>query len=240
MKDKLIRDSAKVLAAIHVPEEADISIAKEKVIIHFPKHYMNGKLGHIDDYFNPVAFFAIIVGDYYAVSKYIAWKPLSPDSVSVITIDGMKYYELTWEPGSTICPNTNLVMDNQLVYTVDNEIHGKGKTPWYLNRHDLAKLLDSSVAAAGVNLGANHAILELSEAIRARKQGDLFVYARTLFKTQKELDNTPVEYIPMNAVAFAVNNTMSRTLGANFRESLVASMVDPSTTSDTLDTVLRA
>lgn len=238
---KYIRDPAKVKAAIIDNTKAHALIAKKPVRIYFPKHYLSGRLGSIEANVRVVAIYAIVVEDkYYAVSNITAKIPLTPDRLSVVKIEDSPYYELSWDEGSIISPNTRLVKDPDLAYFVNNEFVDKGNTPWYMSPLDLNAITNSFKKHAGVDLGVSLTQLGIQTAARMRLSTDLSKYAREIFKSRDDLLNGSMELIPLNSVGDGTTNAMSRMLGGYASEGLVSSLVNESDSVESIERHLRS
>lgn len=236
----LIRDRKKVLAAIASEADGKIAISKGEVKIYFPKHYLNGKLGYIDSNFHVTGIFAMVVDDkYYGVSVTNAVMSLTPTGINVVKIDGDEYYELYFPPGSVICPDLDLVKDNQLVYQINHDIINLGKTPWQLDIDLLCRIWDTAKLFSDVDLQASSSVLEIKIASRARDPDNLMHYRKEDFKTRKDVETLPVTFVAQRAVAFTTTNATARLLGANLKDGIMAEIVNPSTKNELFEDVLR-
>lgn len=240
MEPSLQRNPTRVQKAVYVDKETNVWVAKEEIKILFPKSYLNGKLGSLDERVNVIGYYAVVVGGNYSVSKVAAITPFTPDNVSVVKFDESDYYQLTWQPGSIICPNCRLVREDKYCYELFNEIVAKGKTPWYLNRTDLAFLFDSFKKFAGANLGADHAILEIFQASRIRNPKDRTQQLREVYKTQDEFVTIPGDIIPQRSIAYGANNTTAKLMGSYLREGISSALVNPAQASERVEELLRA
>lgn len=238
---KLVRDASKITPALSFPRDADIIVATKPLKIHVPKRYSEGSMGSMEERVTVMGLFAYIVDDaFYAVSNTLASMSFTPDTISIVNIDDSEYLELSWDAGSVVCPNTNLVQNKSLAYELYNEIESKGKTPWYVGYRDLCGLFDTSKKHANVNLGVNHAILEIFPTSRARNPQKRTQYIRELFKTQDDFDNLPRDYIPQKSVAYGATNTTARLLGSYLKEGMTSALVNPSETTESIEELLRA
>lgn len=237
----LKHDARKVLDKIHTAEDGKVSISKGDLKIMFPKHYVNGKLGHIDSRFNVVGMYAIILDDkYYAVSLANAVMPLVPDEINVTVVDQAEYYVLGFPAGSVICPDLDLVKNNQLIYQIDYDIGSLGKTPWYLNTELMCRMFDTAKEYADVDLMASPAILDITIASRARDPENLLHYRKEDYKTQADFGKLKVTFVPQKAVAFTATNTSARLLGPWLPDGIMSAMVQPSVENELIEDILRA
>lgn len=237
----LERNPAKVKAAIEQNHKANVMVAKKPIRIYFPKHYLSGRLGSIESDIRVVAIYAMVVDDeFYAVSNICAKIPLTPDRINVVKIEDSPYYELSWEKGSIISPNTRLLKDPDLSFFVNDEFVNKGYTPWYMNPLDLNAVTNSFKKHAGVDLGVALTQLGIQTASRMRSANDLSMYARESFKTTADITDAPMELIPLNSVGDGTTNAMSRMLGGYASEGLVSSLVNESDSVQSIERHLRS
>lgn len=232
----LIRDPERVAKAWISPPETKTIIAKKPCKIYFPKHYMDGKLGSIDDRFNVMGVFGITIEDkYYCASDALAIMPLTPDSINVVKIDDSEYYVLSFDEGSVICPNRSLVKDKTLMYEVSNEFVAKGKTPWYFNKSMMSNIFKTDSIHGGIRMGDDRSIISITAAFRARNPKDRSQPFRYAVKTQKEFDETMPDYLALNSVAATVSNTATKLVGGYLTEGIVSALVEPSTTVESAE-----
>lgn len=236
---KLKRDPKKCLEAWSTPKDSKSIIAKKNVKIYFPKHYMTGPLGNIDDKFNTIAVFGIVVDDtYYCASDAPAKMSLTPDSVNVVKINDSDYYELSWEKGSIITENRFLVINKGLMSEISNEFIEKGKTPWYVNQWYIANLFKHDQLFGGVKIAENDTLISLTAAFRARHPDDRSKSFRNVVKDQKEFDTVMPIMTPLNSVAASASNTLTRLNGGYMTEGMVGAIVDPSDKLETVESLL--
>lgn len=235
-----IRDPKKVMAAIIKNDKAKTMVAKKPIRIYFPKHYLSGRLGSIESEIRVVAIYAMVVDDkYYAVSNATAKIPLTPDRINVVKIEESPYYELSWDEGSIISPNTRLVKDPDLSFFVNEEFVDKGNTPWYMTPLDLNKVPNGFKRYNGVNLGVSLTQLGIQTAARMRLGSDLSKYAKETFKRPEDVTDKSMELIPLNSVGDGTTNAMSRMLGGYASEGLVSSLVNESDSVQSIERHLR-
>ncbi|CAH0447992.1 virion structural protein [Vibrio phage vB_VpaM_sm033] len=232
------RDRDKVLSAIHEETKYHKWMAKENIKIVFPKRYINGKLGNLDERFNTVAIFAVILEDgTWEVCSICSIIPLTPSGSSIIKINGVDYYELTWEKGQVICPNLNLVQRSNLAFEIYDEFITKNRLPPYMDNLDSCKILDSLKEFSGVNLGANFALLRIYNATTTRSLEDRTVPAREQYKTQADFHRMDVDRIALRSVAYVADNTTSRLNGSYLAQGFNSALVNPSESIEEVEQV---
>ncbi|AXH70770.1 hypothetical protein [Vibrio phage BONAISHI] len=215
-----------------------VYIAKKEVSIVFPKHYLEGKLGSLDERFNPLAMFAIVSGDNYAVLSIPSLMPLSPSSSTVIKLDGADYYKLSWLPGEVICPNTNLVKRKTLAFEIYDEFIAKGRVPPYFNNRDYTEIFYHLKDFCDVDLKADHAILSGYGAATARYPGDRTRTAREFYKVQADFLEMPIDRIPLRSVAYGADNTMARLDGSYLNEGMMSTLVNRSVEPQSIEQMI--
>lgn len=237
---KLRRDPTVIKRAIHHDKKASVAVAKEPLKIYMPKRWLEGAMASLDDKLNTLCILGVVVGDVWGKMEANTIIELLPHSVNELTIEGEVYFELSYEAGDIISPNTNAVMKDQLVYHVYYHFESMGKTPWYVKHTDLPQIYDTAGHHAGVNLHANHAILEAFSASRMRDPNDLTKYFRYTVNSQAEYLEKAAAIIPLNSVELGADTTISKLIGANLEEGIQSSMSTETTTSEDMDLLLRA
>lgn len=229
-------------AAIHgllVETQSGQLIAKQACRIYIPARFAERKLAVIANEIRIMAMFAIVDSHgNYGVSCANAMMQITPMSTNVVKIAGDDNYEFSFEAGSVISPNVNLVKTDTLTYNIYDEIIAKGNVPWYFNDIDLCKIFSTSGHHAGVSLGSNNIAIELIAASITRQQGNLPKYYRHSLK-----DNggavRPV-FIPFRSIIYGPTNTTAKLMGAYFDEGLLSTLVNPSQKPEAIETLLRS
>lgn len=236
---KLIRDDSIAPLCLSEQDTGEL-VAIKPIRIVFPSTYLDGKLGFMEEDIKVIGFFALILGDRYKTFKTMALIPLTPDTTTERMVDGVKYTELGFEVGSVVCPNINVLQDQDLAFQAYDEIVAKGKNPWYFNYVDNSQLFRNAKTDAGANLNASPAILSIFAASRARVKGDRVRYYRETLEKQSDLETTEPDMIPARSVAFGATNTTARLAGSYFStEGIVSSLVNQSKESESFEELLR-
>ena len=236
---KLIRDPSKVKEALK--EVDDTLIATKPMKIYFPEHYFNFELAAVDSSIKICAINGMVVDNYYAVNKACALMQTEPSSTSKVEIDHMKYMEYSYEKGSKVMANLNLVKMSTLVYRIYVDVIAKGKVPWYLNYSDIITLFDTSILHAGANLRTNAALLSLIAVAVSRQNKDKTKFFRFEPSLQEGKRTMRPSFVPLNSVAYQTTNTTSKLLGAYFNEGLTSALTYPSEgKEESLEKLLRA
>ena len=132
-----------------------------------------------------------------------------------------------------------LVKQATLVYKIFDEFIARGRTPWYLDYNDLAKLFMSADRHAGVNLSTSHAILEMFAAAICRDSADKTKYYRHTVSSQDEIHTRPPVVIALRNITHGATNTTAKLLGSYWNEGLTSALVNPSMKVEAIEELLR-
>jgi hypothetical protein len=130
-------------------------------------------------------------------------------------------------------------MDNRLLYNVYNEFIAKGSIPWFFNYRDLGGLFEHSGKYSGTVLGANHIIHEMVAATISRDPDKLNNQYRHRLNSLSDLEGTKPTVIKLNSVAYNATNTTAKLIGAYYEEGVVSALINPSTTAEPIESILR-
>ena len=206
--------------------------------MYIPIHYRDLGLVIIGDSITAFAVHALVdeQGN-YAVSNALAMFETEPYSIGTVKgSDDVEYYEFSYQPGNRFMVNTELVKNDSTVYHMFNDVVCKGRIPWYLNyEEDLPALFDTAKEHAGMNLQANHAILEMITAMQARWPDD-----RKLFYRQKAKANSPPPaMIGLKNVVLGATNTTAKLIGSYHNDATVSALVNTSERVEKVEELLR-
>ena len=208
--------------------------------IYIPKRFAEKQLASIATETYIVGIFAMVVGDkFYSVSTINAMMRINPSSIRTTKFEDEGYLEFTFEPGSVVFADTQLIRTDTLVYKIFDMIISKGHVPWFMDYEDLAKLHASSGRFAGVNLGGSHAILAMFAAAIARDPVDRSKYYRHTVQSQQDAIDRPPAIIPLRSISHGATNTTSKLLGSNFDQGLTSALLNPSGTTERIEELLR-
>lgn len=208
--------------------------------IYIPVRFAEQGLATIGSDVIIVGICAYTVDDkYYGVSLVNAMMRLSPTTINTVTVMNEDYYEFIFDPGAVVTPNVDLVKDDTLPYRVYNEIFAKGRVPWYMSYEDLGRIYESAGRHANLNVGANHAVVELMAAAICRDQSNLTRYYRHVVKSEKDLVENPPAVTKLKDVGLGATNTTAKLLGSYFTEGLTSALINPSDRKEPIETLLR-
>lgn len=232
---KLKRDPN--LANTHWVKTKDFKIiTKVDCQIVFPSRYFQANLGSLGSPIEALAVFAIVVGSTYAVSKAIAIMPLTPNEFKKQVIDEDEYTVLSFTAGSVICPDYRLMMQDTLLYYVDEEFYRKGKIPVFFDPDlDTPHLMKTLSYYTGIHATINSRPWELIASFISRNPSNL----REFYRHQKT-NKGACAYVPLNSVAFSAVSTTSKLTGAYLDEGLLSAALHQSTEISLNEEIMRS
>lgn len=206
--------------------------------IHVPARYADKGLLLFGDDTYCFGFFAIIVGESYAVSKAFAMLRINPLGQNRVNIGGVEYFEFEFPPGTVVIANTNVVMDDLLLYAAFDYFIDSAYIPWYLSYNDLLKMFHQTSYFTGSKLGAHRAVLEMIISNIARNPIKKTEYLRQCIFTPEEARKRPA-WVPYKSVLYGPRGTTARLMGAYFDTALRSALVNPSDRVDPIESLLR-
>lgn len=234
-----VRDPSKVHACLHEQPDKSV-ICSKSVKIYVPERFIEKQLAKIESETYILAIFAIVVDDkYYGVSSACAMMRIKPSLISTVKFGENAYLEFSFEPGSVVIANTDLVKQDVLVYRIFDEILAKGNVPWYLRYDDRARLFESAGYHAGMDLSRSHAILEMIAAATARDPKDRSQYYRQTVQSPDDQITRPPVAIALRDITLGTTNTTSKLLGSYWNQGLDSALVNPSTKVQNIENLLR-
>ncbi len=235
---KLRRNASVILDSLMETPKNEL-ISKTGCRILIPTRFAEHKLATISNEIRIVGVFVMVIGDNYGVSSAAAMMQITPTSTTIIDINGDEYYDFTFAPGAQITPNLELVVDDPIAYMLYDEIIAKGHIPWFFNYEDVGKLFVSAPYHANIVLGGNNVALEMIAASISRDSKDRTVYYRHTIKSIDEQHTRPPTFIAFRNVIYGATNTTAKLMGAYFDDGLLSSLVNPSETTEGVETLLR-
>lgn len=233
----LKRDVEAVLKTIVISDK--VMLTKTGCSIYIPVRYTSRKLATIGLTVESLGFFAIVVGDVYAVSKACAMMPFTPSTLNTVTIGDIDCYELQFDKGAVICPNIDLVVKDSIPYYINDEFVSKGRVPWWHDEVDQAKLFVTSGYHTGVNIGPSNVIMEMIVSSTIRLASDRSVYYRHAVESLYDLNRPESSVVPLRSPIYGATNTVARLLGSYFDDNLTSSLGNPSERVEGFETIVR-
>lgn len=237
---KLIRDRNKVLACMkELPNDKLVALKEVRIMI--PVRFAERGLASVGLDTQIVGHCVYIVEDkYYAISLTNARLKIKPTTTTKVDVLGTPCYQFTFEAGSTIVDDVQLVKVDTLVYRVYDEMLSKGNVPWYINYLDLMQIFDSSLKHAGANVGRNREVIELLVSMIARDPKNRNKYYRTAIKDINDVVANPPIFTPIKSVRDAATNTTNKLIGSYFTDATVSALVSPAERTERIEALLRA
>lgn len=235
---KLVRDRRQVSAAVKIVGDAAVAVKDLRIL--FPVRFEEHQLATVGATVHVVGHYVGIVDDtFYSPCSVNAMMPLSPTSISRLTLDGADYYDLFFAKGSEVIPNVNLVKRDVLTYFIYNEFVAAGKVPWYMNYLDMCMLFESALIHAGAAIGKNQEVIELIMSMIARDPKNITLYYRHTIETLDDVFNRPASFIPLRSILGATNTT-SRLAGSYMTEGIISALNNPSDKEERIEKLLRS
>lgn len=215
-------------------------ITKRDCIIQFPKRLVDRDLAEIGSETYVFGIFAIIIGNEYAISTIPSMIRTNPSRIDEREIKGDFYYNFYYEGGDVIIENINLIRKDTLIYNLTEEFFLKGNIPWYIGYEDLGRIYDKAKEFADSNVAQNYATMEAMAACISRAPHDRSVQYRHFIKSKKDIDSNNPTYIGLYGnVFYAAPGTVNKLAGSYFQDAVVSALVQPSTKSSHVETLLR-
>lgn len=232
---KLVRNARAIKDNLKIVDREVMTVNGCK--IHIPVHYEESGLIEIGSETYILGIFAYIVDDkYYAFNSAMTKMRIQPTYTNIVSINEMAYYEFYFEPGSAVIADKMAVIDDGIPFMVYDDIQAKGRIPWYISYTDKCKLFRSSKRYAGLTVGANKAVMEMISANTCRDPDNLVKYYRQMLT--KETTVEPA-HVPFNSVIYGATNTVARLVGNYFELGVMSSLINPSTRTERIETILR-
>lgn len=238
MFSTLKRDKQAVLAALFETPEGELVAKNKTVKVVFPVRYEESHLAEIQQEVYTLGIVAFIVEDKYSCNMLPAKLRFTPDDIEEVKYGEESYYVLTFEPGSVILPETDVLMEGTLGYYIYNYFIALGRCPWYMSAHDFITLFERTGEYTGLTYGDNHVVTEMITSMVLRDKENPVVYWR---QTAKDMDAlfSQAEVVPLRNVPLGARNTTAKLMGSYFNEGLNAALLYPSDNTEQVEELLR-
>lgn len=234
-----VRDAKRVYAVLQKTDSNEL-ICTKPLKIHIPARFPERGLGKIEDEVSFVGICAFIVEDkYYAVSTVNAFMRTEPTLINTVNVDDVDYIEFSYDPGSRVVANLNLVKIDNLLYRINDDLIAKGRVPWYLSYTDLGSLFSTAQYHAGVRLGANPAIIEMIAATICRDPDEVKRYYRQSIESPDDVTTRPPTVIPLRAVSYGATNAIAKLMGPYFDDNVTSTLNSPGERVERVERLLR-
>ncbi len=234
------RNAQAVHAALQEAPDGSV-VTKRRAAIYIPERYTEHDLASIAADIYIVGIFAIVIDDsVYAVSNVCAMMRICPTAIATVKLDDSNYLEFTFDPGSVVFADTQLVRNSDIPYNIFDEFISKGKIPWFIDyRRDIGNLLETANEFAGVNFSNSHAVFDIISATITRKESDPHEFYRYAVTTDQDLAKVEAVSVPLRSVTYGATDTTTKLVGAYFGEGLDSALVNPSESVEQVESILR-
>lgn len=237
----LIRSPEHVHAdLVQLPDQT--LMTKSGCKIYFPARWTEQRLAFLGNETYVFGFFAIVVGTHYVVGRACTMFKLSPAYTKQVTIGDEVFYELGFDPGTTVVKNLNCVMDDTLPYQMYHEFIELGKLPSYQGYYDQANMFESCIALAGVKLGANEAVLSAIASSVLKDPDDLtrsYAFRLNLVSDGQQTSVPAPTVVPFRDVQYGATNTTAKIMGSYSDLAITSALVNPSERNEPFEDLLR-
>lgn len=235
---KLIRDPIKIHETLS--EQGDKLITTKGCKIYTPVLYEEKGLLSIGTEITILGIFDISVDDKYnGVSLAPTMLRIEPSTINTVDINGDKYYEFVFLPGSVVIADLMAVKDDTLPYHIYDLFIASGKIPFYFTYSDLGDLFSLAEYQAGIKIGANNAVMEMIVAVISRTESDRTKYYRHEISKIADQHSNPPVYIPFSDVSYNATNTTARLIGSYYDQGVTSALINPSQRTENIETILR-
>ena len=214
----------------------DVVLTTKDIDIVFPERYITRELAVISSSVRLLGIYAILdrSNNYCIVNNSIV-QQLAPYIISDVTVNGVVYKKCSFEANTPFLLNNNLIVTDSFLYDIFEEFLSKGNVPWYLDYNDLADIFANTERFNGKSVGNDPIALEILTSVVAKSSVGKDIPYR-LVKNKKLVKP---EYIGLNDMRFAFDNTGSRLVGSYFSDGITTSIVDPETKTSEQTKILR-
>ncbi len=206
--------------------------------LHVPVRYVDKGLLVFGDETYLFGYFGILIGEEYASCQIFAMLRIKPIGQTKVNVLGVEYYEFEFPPGTVVIENTNVVLDDGLLYPAFDYFVDSAYIPWFLSYDDILRMFHQTKYFTGIALGAHRAVLELIIANIARNPAKRTEYWRQCIFTPEDARRRPA-FVPYKSVLYGPKGTTARLMGAYFDTALRSALVNPSERVDPIEALLR-
>lgn len=223
-------------------EVGDTLVAKDICSIVVPFRYLQAGLLEIGNRIMVACIYPIVnnKGE-YGVSNYCTAMELKCDNISTVRHNGEQHYVFMFDKGDVICPNTNLVKDDNFSYLIYDEIIQNANPPWFMNYRDVGMVMVTAKEMAGVRLADTNAIFELMVAHLTRSHSDINKLYREEINSLDDdvLARVKKESISLTSVTHANMNKMTKLMGGYVEDGLTSALIETKNAESGVELLLR-
>lgn len=238
--NSLVRNQSIIKDLLH--QSGDTLIAKQKCAIIVPFRYLQAGLLDMGKRIVVATIFPIVnTKGEYAVSNYCTSMEITCNDIRTTKHDGSDHYVFCFEKGDVICPNTNLVKDDNFSYLIYDEMIQKAKAPWFMSYKDIGNVMVTAKEMSGVTLADTNAIFELIVSHLSRSKDDVNKFYCEVINDLDDvtLQQNKLQSISLNSVTYANVNKMTKLMGGYVEDGLTSALVEEQSAESGLELLLR-
>lgn len=212
--------------------------AKKDLRILFPETWVGRDLAWIEGDIRVLTKCMILEGsgNRYTVMNECAHWPLEPDSIGMNSVNGVNCYEFFFDKGGVVCPNYNLLMDEDLLYSIFTEFIEKGRVPPYFTDVDLSTIYLNSEYHTGRILSASNSVNEMVASSVVRKKDNELIHYRHVTDKDKE---SPA-YIAFRSPVYMASTTLTKMSTAFFKDGVTSALLTETKKVEPMERIVRA
>ena len=221
---KAVRNPTKVHADL--VSSGNATITKGGCHVLFPAGYTAKGLAFITADVNVVGIW-VITTDFktYGVGKSTTMMRMSPDDIQVIDIDGVDYYQLSFNAGSEVISNRFLKRDKKMIYNVMSYFYDYGKSPVWFSPVDHAELLMDSRRWNDMVVFEDQITHDIYSAHLQRSNKDTKTFFRHTLKSPADLLRT-AKYIPLRDGAANKTSRLAKLSDTELNKGIRGALLD--------------
>jgi hypothetical protein len=221
---------------VFISDSSGVVHATKDIQILFPERWVGRDLAWIDGNIRILTKCMLLMGDEYSVMNDCNYWPLSPDNIGLTTIDGEPHYEFIFTAGSVVCPNNNVLIDDDILYSIFSEFVEKGQVPPYFDSTDLSKMFLNSRECTGRILAGSNTIIDMVISSIVRKQGNETIHYRHL----DESDKKHPAYVAFRSPVYMANTSLTKISTAFAKDGVTSALVTETLKVRPLERIVRS
>lgn len=216
-------------------------LARVPLTVEFPQRFVEAGISTISDTTSVFGLYAVVdhAAKRYSVTNIPNLIEMDPYRQTREKIEEEPYIVLHFEPGDAVVVSTSILARDTMLYDTVNEFIFKAKIPYYVDYEDIPAVLSRTGKFAKVDLFKDPAIVELAVSVLARSKDDLGLRVRN-FKSEEKPKPNQIDYVGLDNVFYAMENTVSKLAGNYFEDAVVSALANKSTKSSQVEKILKA
>ncbi len=212
--------------------------AKKDLEIHIPKRYPLKSLAVLGEQNYCIGIFPIVIDDKYAVMNLMSLIHFGVSSIREVLINDVEYYIFSFQKGSEVFAEKEVVRDDNMTFNVFDEFISQGNIPWFIDYLDLANLYSTSDIYADSKMVFYQFPYEILVSLISRAPSDRMKLYRYLLNVDKDLSIRP-DYTQLKSVMYMSKSTVNKLAGSYMDEGVVSALVYPSQNVERIEKLLR-